>query len=66
MSTDWFMPWDEVTMPPLHTESIITNREIQNRKELQLHMPTEEELEQRITEIIEKHETENRKGGDAD
>lgn len=51
MSTDWFMPWDEVKMPPLHTESIITNREIQNRKELP--MPTEEELEQMINEQID-------------
>ena len=54
MSTDWFMPWDEVKMPPLHTESIITNREIQSRKELL--MPTEEELEQLITEHIDRED----------
>ena len=54
MSTDWFMPWDEVRMPPLHTESIITKQEIENRKELP--MPTEEELEQLITEHIDRED----------
>ena len=54
MSTAWVMPWDEVEMPPLHTESIITNREIQSRKELL--MPTEEELEQLITEHIDRED----------
>ena len=46
MSTDWFMPWDEVKMPGIHTESII-------RRET---MPTEEELEQYITARIDREE----------
>lgn len=54
MSTDWFVPWDKYQPPRLHTESIITNREIQNRKELP--MPTEEELEQLITDHIDRED----------
>ena len=37
-----FVPYKDVSFPPFHTESIITNQELEHRKELP--MPTEEEL----------------------
>lgn len=49
-----FVLWDGFTFPPFHTESIITNQELTNRKELP--MPTEEELEQIITEHIDRED----------
>lgn len=49
-----FVPYKDCQFPPLHTESIITNQELTNRKELP--MPTEEEIEQLITEHIDRED----------
>ena len=49
-----FVPYKDVSFPPFHTESIITNQELAHRKELP--MPTEEELEQLITEHIDRED----------
>lgn len=48
-----FVPWDEYT-PVLHRDTVITRREAQRFKEAV--MPTAEELEQRITEMIDTEE----------
>lgn len=49
-----FVPWEDARFPAFHTESIITNQELTHRKELP--MPTEEEIEQLITEHIDRED----------
>lgn len=49
-----FVLYKDCQFPPLHTESIIANQELEHRKELP--MPTEEELEQIITEHIDRED----------
>ena len=48
---EYFVPWSEHT-PVLHRGRVISKREAQAFKEVI--MPTEEELEERITEAIDR------------
>ena len=50
---EWFVPWKDHT-PVLHCDTIIPKREAERFKELP--MPTEEELEQLITEHIDRED----------